>query len=190
MRARRYNCRIAHPSKAFAMHNILSHWLASSAGDHTLVEHPAVHTIEEALVHVPPMPGLMVKNLFLRDEKGRRHFLVIVPFDKRVDLAALGRLLPASKLSMASPGRLQRHLGITPGSVSLFALLHDSAQAVELVLDQAVWEAAAVQAHPLRNTATVALPHAGLVRFLAHTGHVPRTVQVPAATPANAASMS
>ena len=163
------------------MPNPLSRWLASCAGDHTLVEHPAVHTIDEALVHVPAMSGLMVKNLFVRDEKGRRHFLVIVPFDKCIDLAALGRLLPARKLSMASPERLLQHLGITPGSVSLFALIHDSAQAVELVLDQAVWEADAVQAHPLRNTATVLLSHAVLVRFLAHTGHVPRIVSVPSA---------
>lgn len=163
------------------MHETLSRWLASSAGDHTLVEHPAVHTIDEALINVPSMPGLMVKNLFVRDEKGRRHLLVIVPFDKRIDLAALGRLLPAGKLSMASPERLLQHLGITPGSVSLFALIHDSAQAVELVLDQAVWEADFVQAHPLRNTATVALSHAALVSFLAHTGHVPRIVTVPTA---------
>lgn len=82
---------------------------------------------------------------------------------------------------MASPERLLRYLGIAPGSVSLFALLHDSAQAVELVLDQGVWDADAVQAHPLRNTATVALSHASLIRFLAHTGHVPRIVNVPAA---------
>ena len=162
------------------MQETLFRWLASSAGDYTLVEHPAVHTIDEALIHVRAMPGLMVKNLFVRDEKGRRHFLVIVPFDKRIDLAALGRLLTASKLSVASPERLLLHLGITPGSVSLFALIHDSAQAVELVLDQAVWGADSVQAHPLRNTATVALSHAGLARFLAYTGHVPRIVRVPA----------
>ncbi|NHQ90320.1 prolyl-tRNA synthetase associated domain-containing protein [Janthinobacterium lividum] len=163
------------------MQEILSRWLESSAGDCPFVEHPAVHTIAEALIHVAAMPGLMVKNLFVRDERGRRHFLVIVPFDKRVDLAALGCLLPARKLSMASSERLLRHLGITPGAVSLFALIHDSAQAVELVLDQAVWDADSVQAHPLRNTATVALSHATLVRFLAHTGHVPRILDVPAA---------
>ncbi|KKO65386.1 Prolyl-tRNA editing protein ProX [Janthinobacterium sp. KBS0711] len=164
------------------MQEILSRWLESSAADVQLVEHPVVHTIAEALIHVPAMPGLMVKNLFVRDEKGRRHFLVIVPFDKRVDLAALGRLLPASKLSMASPERLLQHLGIKPGSVSLFALIHDSVQAVELVLDEAVWDADSVQAHPLRNTATVALSHATLLRFLAHTGHVPRILDVPAAS--------
>ncbi|PLY41132.1 hypothetical protein CSZ94_17645 [Janthinobacterium sp. ROICE36] len=98
----------------------------------------------------------------------------------RIDLAALGRLLPASKLSMASPERLLQHLGITPGSVSLFALIHDSAQVVELVLDQAVWEASHLQVHPLRNTATVALSPAALLSFIAHTGHVPHIVTVPA----------
>ena len=104
-----------------------------------------------------------------------------MPFDKRIDLAALGRLLPATKLSMASPERLLLHLGIAPGAVSLFALLHDSAHAVELVLDQAVCDASHVQAHPLRNTATVALSHASLLSFLAHTGHAPRIVAVPPA---------
>ncbi|MGX9777108.1 prolyl-tRNA synthetase associated domain-containing protein [Janthinobacterium aestuarii] len=163
------------------MQETLSRWLESNAGDCPSVEHPAVHTIDEALIHVPAMSGLMVKNLFVRDEKGRRHFLVIVPFDKRVDLAALGRLLPASKLSMASPERLLQHLRITPGAVSVFALIHDSAQAVELVLDQVVWDADSVQAHPLRNTATVALSHAAFVDFLAHTGHVPRILSIPAA---------
>ena len=95
--------------------------------------------------------------------------------------ASIQVMTTASKLSMASPERLLQHLGITPGSVSLFALIHDSAQAVELVLDQAVWEADSMQAHPLRNTATVALSHATLASFLAHTGHVPRIVTVPAA---------
>ncbi|OEZ81655.1 prolyl-tRNA editing protein ProX [Janthinobacterium sp. HH104] len=164
------------------MQATLSRWLESHAGDCPFVEHPAVYTIAQALIHVPAMSGLMVKNLFVRDEKGRRHFLVIVPFDKRIDLAALGRLLPSSKLSMASPERLLQHLGITPGAVSLFALIHDSVQAVELLLDQAVWDADSVQAHPLRNTATVALSHAAFVDFLAHTGHVPRILDVPAAS--------
>ena len=86
-----------------------------------------------------------------------------------------------SRLLVQEAARLLQHLGITPGSVSLFALIHDGAQAVELVLDQAVWDAEQVQAHPLRNTATVLLSHAALVRFLAHTGHVPRIASVPSA---------
>jgi Ala-tRNA(Pro) deacylase len=64
-----------------------------------------------------------------------------------------------------------RHLGVTPGSVSLLALVNDRDGAVEFVIEKALWEAAAVQAHPLVNDATMVLAHADLERFLAATGH-------------------
>lgn len=164
----------------FFMQTTLLHWLEHCGHDYQLAEHPAVHTIAEALACTPTLPGLMCKNIFVRDAKGKRHFLVVVPCDKRIDLLALGQLLQTSRLGLASPERLLQHLGVTPGSVSVLALLHDQAHAVELVLDQAIWDAAQVQAHPLRNTATITMPHATLVAFIAHTGHLPRLVEVPA----------
>lgn len=143
------------------------------------VEHDPVFTIDEALAAVPHLGGMKTKNVFVRDGKGQRHILVIVPHDRRVDMAELGRQLPATRLSMASPDRLQRHLGVTPGAVSIFAVVNDRDHAVELVVDEAVWAAAKVQGHPLRNTATMAVPHAALAAFLAHTGHPPRVMRVP-----------
>jgi len=145
-------------------------------------EHPPVMTVEESLRLVPPLPGLKTKNLFLRDRKGRRHFLVTVPHDLAVDLEALGDLLGAGKLGLASAERLFTHLGITPGSVSFLALANDRARAVEFVVDRRLWEADAVHAHPLVNSATMVVPHASLERFLAATGHVPRVETVPART--------
>ena len=144
-------------------------------------EHPPVMTVEESERLVPKLPGAKTKNLFLRDKKGARHFLVTVPHDLAVDLAALGVLLEAGRLSFASPERLEKHLRITPGSVSLLALCNDEAHAVEFVVDRTLWEAPAVQAHPLVNTATMILPHDDLVRFLAATGHAPRVIDVPRA---------
>ena len=143
-------------------------------------EHRAVMTVEESLRHVPKLPGSKTKNLFLRDKKARRHFLVSVPHDIAVDIDALGAMLGVSGVGFASPERLQRYLGVTPGSVSLLALVNDEALAVELVIDRALWEADAVHAHPLVNTATMVLPHADLERFLAATRHVPRVIDVPA----------
>ena len=86
-------------------------------------------------------------------------------------------------MGFASAERLQKHLGIKPGSVSLLGLVNDEAHAVEFVIDRALWEAEAVHAHPLTNTATMVVPHADLERFLAATGHVPRVIDVPAAAP-------
>jgi Ala-tRNA(Pro) deacylase len=142
-------------------------------------EHPAVMTVEESGRLVPKLPGARTRNLFLRDRKGRRHFLVTGPHDKAVRLDALGGLLGAGRLSFASPERLQRHLGLRPGAVSLLGLVNDPSGAVEFVIDRSLWEADAVQAHPLVNTATMVISHAGLERFLAATGHPPRVVELP-----------
>ena len=142
------------------------------------VEHAAVMTVEESERLVPPMPGAKTKNLFLRDKKGTRHFLVTVPHDVTVDLGALGVDIGAGRLGFASAERLQRHLGITPGSVSLLALVNDRAHAVEFVIDRRLWSAEAVHAHPLVNTATLVIAHDELERFLAATGHAPRIVDI------------
>lgn len=142
--------------------------------------HPAVMTVAESERLVPPLPGAKTKNLFLRDGKGARHVLVTVPHRLTVDLAVLGTVLAAPRLGFASAERLARYLGIAPGSVSLLALVNDTALAVEFVIDRALWEAGSVQAHPLTNDATMVLTHADLERFLAATGHPPRVIDVPA----------
>jgi Ala-tRNA(Pro) deacylase len=142
-----------------------------------IVEHEPVFTIADALAATPEIGGIKTKNVFLRDAKGTRHFLVIVPHDVRLDLAALAQTLGASKLSMGSPDRLARHLGVTPGAVSVLALVNDRDRAVELVVDARVWQADRVQAHPLRNTATLAMERAVLAAFLALTGHAPKVIQ-------------
>jgi Ala-tRNA(Pro) deacylase len=144
-------------------------------------EHPPVMTVEESLRLVPKLPGMKTKNLFLRDKKGRRHILVTVPHDIAVNLNALGATLGVGGVGFASAERLQKYLGLTPGSVSLLGLVNDEAHAVEFVIDRALWEADAVQAHPLINTATMVIMHADLERFLAATGHPPRVIDVPAA---------
>jgi len=144
-------------------------------------EHAAVMTVEESEQLVPPLPGAKTKNLFLRDKKGARHFLVTVPAARTVDLNALGAVLGTGRLGFASFERLHKHLAITPGSVSLLALVNDVAGSVEFVIDRSLWDAEAVHAHPLTNTATVILAHADLEVFLRATGHAARVIDVPAA---------
>ena len=145
-------------------------------------EHAAVMTVAESELLVPALPGAKTKNLFLRDKKGLKHFLVTIPAALSVNLNQLGDVLGAGRLGFASADRLMRHLGVTPGSVSMLGLVNDTAHHVQFVIDQALWEAPAVQAHPLVNTATMVMPHADLVRFLAATGHEPQIISVPANT--------
>jgi Ala-tRNA(Pro) deacylase len=152
--------------------------LDSSQLPYDIVEHEPVFTIADALAATPALDGIKTKNVFLRDAKGTRHFLVIVPHDVRQGQPARAQNLEATQLSMGSADRLLRYLGITPGAVSVFALLNDKAGAVELVVDERVWQADKMQAHPLRNTATVAIDRHALAGFLALTGHAPKVIQV------------
>ena len=96
--------------------------------------------------------------------------------DVAIDLVALGAVIGAGRLGFASAARLVQHLRVAPGAVSLLALCNDTARKVEFVIDEVLWQAPALQAHPLVNTATMVLTHADLERFLAATGHVPRVV--------------
>lgn len=142
-------------------------------------DHPAVYTIEEADRLVPPLPAAKTKNLFLRDFKGRRHFLVIVSGDKQVDIKGLQTTLETSRLSFGSPKRLKEYLGIEPGAVSLFAIVNDTEQKVEVIVDKAIWSASAFQFHPLVNTSTLVVSNEGVHRFLESTGHTPQVIDVP-----------
>ncbi len=143
-------------------------------------DHPAVFTCDEAEALVPDLPAAHTKNLFLRDKKGKRHLLVVVGYNKAVDIGLLAKSLDVSKLSFASAERLNTYLGIEPGSVSLLALANDSQVAVELIIDAEIWAAEAIQAHPLINTSTLVISHADLEKFLKHTGHTPLVIDVPA----------
>jgi Ala-tRNA(Pro) deacylase len=142
-------------------------------------DHPAVFTCEEAERIVPVLPGAKVKNLFVTDKKGRRHFLVMVGYDTAVDLKALGALLGAGGLRMASAERLQARLGVTPGSVTPLAVVNDSEGTVQVVVDNKIWEAQAVLCHPLVNTSTLVVPSDDFRRFLDVTGHPARVLSVP-----------
>ncbi len=146
---------------------------------YTRHDHPAVYTVEEADQLVPDLPGAKTKNLFLRDDKGKRHFLVLVPSDKRVNLKALKGVLGVKRISFGSPERLKKHLGIEPGAVSLLAVYNDSEHKVEVVMDQDLWEADIFLFHPLVNTSTLVIKKRDIERFLDITGHGLKIVKIP-----------
>ncbi|MCJ7435895.1 MAG: prolyl-tRNA synthetase associated domain-containing protein [Anaerolineales bacterium] len=155
------------------------HFLASHSIPYERVDHPAVYTCEQAEQLVPPMLGTDTKNLLVRDKKGRRHFLVVVGYEKTVDLKALSPLLDVNGLSFASPERLMKYLGIEPGSVSLLAIVNDSECAVEVIVDEKIWQADVLKCHPLVNTSTLAIRRIDIEKILTVTGHRWRVLSVP-----------
>jgi Ala-tRNA(Pro) deacylase len=139
-------------------------------------EHPAVFTVEQALEHWAAIDAVHCKNLFLRNKKGDRHFLVVAAHTTAIDIAALAGRIGEGRLSFASPERLATHLGLTPGAVSPFGLLNDTSGSVVVLLDATLRTAAHVGFHPNVNTATVVLTFADFERFLAARGNPVRFI--------------
>ena len=140
--------------------------------------HPPVMTVEESLRLVPKLPGLKTKNLFLRDKKGAL-FLVTALEDAAIELKSLHRRFGATgRFSFGSADLMMETLGVTPGAVTPFGAINDTAQRVTVVLDAALMAHAMINAHPLTNTMTTSIARDDLVKFLQSTGHPPRIVGV------------
>jgi Ala-tRNA(Pro) deacylase len=141
-------------------------------------EHPPVATVEEAAPHWDHIEAVHCKNLFLRNQKGNRHYLVIIPHSKRADLRAIADQIGDGKLSFGSAERLKTCLGLTPGSVSPFGLIHDREHAVRVVIDRELKSAERVSFHPNINTVTLTIARADFEKFLADCGNSVRYVSV------------
>jgi Ala-tRNA(Pro) deacylase len=141
-------------------------------------EHPAVFNSEDAAKYWDPIPGVQCKNLFLRNKKGDRHYLVVVGISKRVDLKDLVKVVSDDRLSFGSPERLMAQLGVAPGSVSPFGLINDPSGSVRVLIDADLRGAERLIFHPNLNTASVVVSWADLERFLGTRRNTVRIIQL------------
>jgi len=133
---------------------------------YTAYDHPPIFTGEDAALHWKDIPGTGIKNLFLRNKKGDRHYLVILAVDKQADLRQLVKAIGDDRLSFGSPERLMSQLGVTPGSVSVFGLLHEGSRSVEVIVDDELRAADRLIFHPNDNRASVSISFRDFERFL------------------------
>jgi Ala-tRNA(Pro) deacylase len=139
---------------------------------HVTTQHRPVFTVEEGADLKAAMPGGHSKNLFLKDKKGAL-FLLCALAESAIDLNAVSRLIGAARFSFGSAELLMQHLGVEPGSVTLFALLNDRERRVTLLLDEALLARDPVNFHPLRNDATTAISPDGMLAFIRSLGREP-----------------
>ena len=134
-------------------------------------EHEAVYTMEEMEQQGLMQYGKVCKNLFLRNNNGKKHFLISVPGEKQVNLKELGVLLGGERLGFASENRLQKYLGVSHGSVSPLGVLNDETNSVQVILDSDILEWETIGVHPNDNTATIWLKPEDLKRLLEISGN-------------------
>lgn len=135
------------------------------------IEHPEAPTIEIAKQYWEGHDAQHCKNLFFRNHKGNKHFLVILHCDQEMNIHQIEKLLKQGKLSFASPERLMKYLGVTPGSVTPFGLINDQSNHVHLFIDENLHKAEKVSFHPGINTASLIITKLDFERFLIHSGN-------------------
>ena len=141
-------------------------------------EHAAVFTVAESSALHDRILGVHSKNLFLKDEGGA-FWLLTVPAMARVNLKALPGAIGCRRVSFAKPADMERLLGISPGSVTPLAMINAAPGSVTVVLEVRLASAGRVNVHPLRNTATIGLAGADILRLLTHWGHAPQVAAIP-----------
>ena len=139
------------------------------------VAHEPTFTVEQSRVLRETIPGAHTKNLFLTDKDGRVA-LVVAKDDAYVDLKRVASLLGFGRLSFGKPELLGTMLGVTPGSVTPFALINDREARVSVVVDESLLAFEEVNCHPLENTATTRVATGDLLRFIRACGHEPLVV--------------
>jgi Ala-tRNA(Pro) deacylase len=138
---------------------------------YTRHDHPPVYTVEEAEKHWTDITGAHCKNLFLRNKRGNRHYLLILEASKSADLKALTKMLGEDRLSFASEERLNRYLDLEAGAVSPFGLINDRDKHVQVLMDEDLRKAEKLNFHPNVNTATVGLSFTDFEKFLSWCGN-------------------
>ena len=139
--------------------------------EYRLVEHQPVYTIDEMNELGICRQVDVCKNLFLRDDKGRKHFLVVLRNDKQANLKEIAEKIGSSKLGFASVERLDKFLGLEKGSVTPLGVINDRDSAVVVVLDSDLEHCEILGVHPNENNATVFMSYADLCSYIRHFGN-------------------
>ena len=137
---------------------------------HKLYDHPPFYTCDEAKEwydkNIDENSGES-KNIFLRNKEGNKHYLVVIESNKRLNLKELANQLNEKKLSFASEDRLKKYLDLTPGAVSIFALIYKNAKEIRIIFDEDLFKHERLQYHPpARNDQTIILSTENLKKFL------------------------
>lgn len=136
-----------------------------------LYQHPPLPTAEDAIAYWKDIDAQHCKNLFFRNHKGNRHYLVVFDWKRQLPIHRIEKMLRQGKLTFASPKRMMRYLGVEPGSVSPFGLINDSENHVVLFLDEKLKKAEEISFHPNDNRYTAVISKTDFFRFLELIGN-------------------
>lgn len=141
-------------------------------------EHPAAPTIEIAKKYWKDIEATHCKNLFFRNHKGNKHYLVVFEHSHNLQIKDLEKMLGQGKISFASDWRLDKYLGVKAGSVSPLALVNDTEKHVEIFFDKNIQSSTKISFHPGVNTVSLVIKYDDFIRFINYTQNKYQFIQL------------
>ena len=143
-------------------------------------DHSHADTIAQCEAVEKVLGEKICKNLFLCNRQKTNFYLLMMDGQKVFKTKDLSKQLGIARLSFAGPEDMERCLSVTPGSVTVLALMNDPENRVQLVIDQSIAAAARVSCHPCINTSTIWFTTEDLLKkFLPAVHHTPIFVDLP-----------
>ncbi len=144
--------------------------------------HGPVATIADIEEGLKDLKVIHFKNIFLRNSKGDKHYLLLIDRKKRANTKELAKIIGSTRLSFASDDRLEKYLGIEPGAVSPMGLINDRDKEVEVLVDKDLAQYDEVTLHPNVNTASITISYGSLYKFLSWSGNKIQYIEIPERT--------
>jgi len=146
--------------------------------EYEVAEHRAVFTVEEADGLNIDVYGKGTKNLFLRDNKKKNYFILVLCNEKRADLKDIREKIDSKPLTFASEESLYEMLKLRRGAVTPFGAINDAGHKVQVIFDKDIFEFERVGEHPNDNTATLFLNPYDLKRAIEYIGNEVKVIEI------------
>ena len=143
------------------------------------LEHKKVYTMEELEKLNLSHKNSEAKNLFVRDDKKKNYYLIIVSGTSKVDLKEFSKKYNTRHLSFASEEDLMNILKLTKGSVGPLGILNDKKCLVKVFIDSYfINKENIIGVHPNDNTATLWLKVNDLINIIKEHGNSVNVVEI------------
>lgn len=123
--------------------------------DYEVIDHEEASDMDRCREIESVLGVKICKNIMLCNRQESRFFIFMMPGDKKYVTKEFSKKIGMSRLSFAKEKHLKELLNVSSGSVSVLALLNDTDNKVELVIDRDVIQQDYIRCHPCVNTSTL-----------------------------------
>lgn len=136
------------------------------------VDHSPLVSMEEYKLVEDRLQVMVAKNLFLSNRQQTKFYLLLMPGDKPFKTKEISSQINSARLSFGQEEQLLSYLHCFKGSTSVFGLLYDKDNQVQLLIDEDLLKEEYLGFHPCMNTSTIKIRTSDLLeKFLPYTNH-------------------